>query len=110
MPLLSNMSLEQIPYLSAEDAEAMLNGPALEPPEGVVPNYENRSTALEVLYASLSLVLLVAISAAGLRAYSRIYVVKKVRIEDGKYSVRPPVVIASTDQSLVLGLGALVRG
>ncbi|KAH7039799.1 uncharacterized protein B0I36DRAFT_280112 [Microdochium trichocladiopsis] len=76
------MSLEQIPYLSPAEAEAMWNGPALEPPPGVTPKYTDRSTALEVLYVACALVLIIATGSAGLRAYSRICIVKKVRIED----------------------------
>jgi len=76
------MSLEQIPYLSPAEAEAMLNGPALQPPPGVTPKYTDRSTALEVLYVACGLVLVVATTAAALRAYSRICIVKKVQIED----------------------------
>ncbi|KXJ87362.1 hypothetical protein Micbo1qcDRAFT_152118 [Microdochium bolleyi] len=76
------MSLEQIPHLSPAEAEAMWNGPALAPPPGVEPKYTDRSTALEVLYASCALVLFMAVGTAGLRAYSRICIVKKVRIED----------------------------
>ena len=78
------MSLEQIPYLSPAEAEAMLNGPALQPPPGVTPKYTDRSTALEVLYVACGLVLVVATTAAALRAYSRICIVKKVQIEDCK--------------------------
>lgn len=78
------MSLEQIPHLSPAEAEAMWNGPALPPPPGVVPKYTDRSTALEVLYASCALVLFLAVSTAGMRAYSRIFIVKRVRIEDCK--------------------------
>ncbi|KAH7024506.1 uncharacterized protein B0I36DRAFT_162542 [Microdochium trichocladiopsis] len=76
------MSLEQIPYLSPAEAEAMWNGPALEPPPGVTPKYTDRSTALEVLYVACALVLIIATGSAGLRAYSRICIVKKVQIED----------------------------
>jgi hypothetical protein len=74
--------LYNFPNLSPEAQQAILDGPGMEPPEGVTPDFskpENRpAVAIAVASVCITLVTLSVI----LRAYSRIIIVKKMRLED----------------------------
>ncbi|KAI0509535.1 hypothetical protein F5B22DRAFT_648961 [Xylaria bambusicola] len=72
----------QFPHLTPAQQQAILNGPALIPPDGVEPNLENPSNnnALAIAVSVVGLTLVV-ISGIG-RIYSRVFVVKKLKVED----------------------------
>ncbi|KAI3339261.1 hypothetical protein F4824DRAFT_508660 [Ustulina deusta] len=68
--------------LTPDEQEEVLNGPALPPPPGVVPNFDNpgRWNYWGILTNVLCLTITLAV--IGLRAYVKIFCVKKPRIED----------------------------
>ncbi|KAI1754179.1 cytochrome P450 [Xylaria castorea] len=66
-------------------SEQQLNGPALAPPDGVVPNFTNPPNEDALGIAVISICLVLATTAGLLRAYSRIIVTAKLRIEDCKF-------------------------
>ncbi len=73
--------------LTPDEQEEVLNGPALPPPPGVVPNFDNpgRWNYWGILTNVLCLTITLAV--IGLRAYVKIFCVKKPRIEDCKYLI-----------------------
>lgn len=78
---MSNLDFSSIPPSELENA---LNGPALPPPEGVVPNFDNPpnegAMALGTLFASLIL----ATALLLIRFYARLFVVKRTHLGDCK--------------------------
>ncbi|KAI0389135.1 hypothetical protein F5Y17DRAFT_450189 [Xylariaceae sp. FL0594] len=76
------MSLSALPHLPPDEQQAILNGPALEPPPGLTSNFSNPpnnnglALAVTILCLSVSTILLV------IRAYTRIFVIRVVRLED----------------------------
>jgi hypothetical protein len=80
MATLGNLS--QMHSLPPEEQERIMNGPALPPPEGTVPNLDNPPNNNVLGVFALTLIFLFPIVSALLRAYGRIVVVKLVRWED----------------------------
>ncbi|KAI1129109.1 hypothetical protein F5Y10DRAFT_159979 [Nemania abortiva] len=76
------VSILDFPNLSPAEQEAILNGPGMVPPEGVTPDFSrpgNRpDVAIAVSVVCLTLVTLVV----SIRAYSRLFIVKSMRLED----------------------------
>lgn len=79
---LINMSLDQISFLPPAEQERILNGPALQPPAGIVPNFENPPSGNTLCRAVLTICLIISSLAVVNRAYSRIFCLKRVEIED----------------------------
>ena len=72
----------EFPNLSPEQQEMILNGPAMSPPPGVTPNLDNppnRNTMAMVV--SVFCIVLVTLAASA-RAYSRLVLLKHVKLED----------------------------
>ena len=65
--------------------EKFLNGPALQPPPGVVPHFVNPPNRNGLCYSVLILSICVSTIVVFLRMWARIFCVKKFRIEDCKY-------------------------
>ncbi|KAL7624923.1 hypothetical protein AAE478_004137 [Parahypoxylon ruwenzoriense] len=76
------MSLDQISALPPAQQSAILNGPALTPPEGVVPDFENPPNQNALSHFSVAFCLIASTFAVLIRAYSRIFCIKKLEIED----------------------------
>lgn len=81
------MFLEGVWNLPEDEREQILNGPALSPPEGVIPNFshpENHNasglSALAICFTFASLIV-------PLRVYSKVFCSRKVFFEDGKVPV-----------------------
>lgn len=76
------MSLSFITDLPPEQQQAVLNGPALTPPDGVESNFDNPSNqtsmAVGVTIFALCISTLLMIS----RFYARVIVLRRVGIED----------------------------
>ncbi|KAI1858057.1 uncharacterized protein JN550_012879 [Neoarthrinium moseri] len=68
--------------LTPAQLQAVLNGPALKPPEDVTPNFDNPPNDNALAYTALSVCLAVATITMGIRLYSRVVKVRKLRIED----------------------------
>lgn len=72
--------------LTPQEIEALMDGPGMVPPAGVIPDFElgtKRNDRILALYV----VCLMLVGIIGLlRVYSRIIVSKKIQLEDCKYS------------------------
>lgn len=70
--------------LTQEQRQDILNGPALPPPPGVVPNFESPHNSDHIAIAVNVVSLMITILVVYLRAYAKIFCVKKLRLEDCK--------------------------
>jgi hypothetical protein len=80
-----HMSLDQLHFLPPAVQQAILNGPALKPPVGVIPNLTNppnRNLLSMVILTSLAVL---AASTFLLAAYVKFYYAKKLHFEDRKF-------------------------
>ncbi|KFA60712.1 hypothetical protein S40285_09184 [Stachybotrys chlorohalonatus IBT 40285] len=77
------MSLEGLYDLPPEQQEMILSGPALMPPNGTLPNFENPSNQNDMSTAVLTATIVIATVAVILRAYCKTFVYRKVEPEDG---------------------------
>ncbi|KAI5925800.1 hypothetical protein F4810DRAFT_699997 [Camillea tinctor] len=68
--------------LSASEQDALLNGPALAPPNGVQPNFENPSNLNAGAFAVVSICLALTTACIALRIWARVLIVKKIEVED----------------------------
>ncbi|KAI2473712.1 hypothetical protein F4781DRAFT_438336 [Annulohypoxylon bovei var. microspora] len=69
--------------LTPEEREAYLDGPALEPPSGVQPNFINPPNHDGVMIGVVTMCLILATIVVFIRTYSKLFVEKKFRLEDG---------------------------
>ncbi|KAF2963675.1 hypothetical protein GQX73_g9912 [Xylaria multiplex] len=76
------MSLDQLYLLPPAQQEAILNGPALPPPAGVVPNLESPLNGNTLCIAIIAFLFFVATSALALMIYVKLFHVKRVYLED----------------------------
>jgi hypothetical protein len=58
------------------------NQPALSPPPGVVPNFDDPPNGNVQAHFGIAISLVLVASSASLRAYSRIFCIKQVKLED----------------------------
>ena len=69
---------------TTNDMKALLNGPALTPPEGVEPNFNGSSNTF-ALYLGITVTCVVfATLAVGSRLYAKARVMKRLHLEDCK--------------------------
>lgn len=79
------MSLSQISSLPPGQQEAILNGPALKPPPGVLPNLLDPPNENHMV-SSVTIVCTVAVTCAViLRFVLEVFIMKKFRIPDGEW-------------------------
>ncbi|KAL7621866.1 hypothetical protein AAE478_007366 [Parahypoxylon ruwenzoriense] len=71
--------------LTPAQLEALLNGPALAPPDGVIPNFDNPPNRNYIAQAVLPLCLVATTLAFLLRAYARLFCLKKIELPDNIY-------------------------
>ncbi|KAJ2989205.1 hypothetical protein NUW58_g3589 [Xylaria curta] len=76
------MSLDQLYLLPPDQQEAILNGPALTPPTGVVPNLENPPNSNVVGIVITAFLLFLSTSALALAIYAKLRFVRKMYLED----------------------------
>lgn len=62
-----------------------LSMPAMAAPEGVSPNFEHPEDQNELAWITLTLMMVVSTLCVILRVYGRVYLPKKIVIEDGMY-------------------------
>lgn len=62
-----------------------LSGPALAPPEGVTPNFDNPPNGNAVASTSLILMMVISTLCILIRLYGKVYMTRKVHIEDSKF-------------------------
>lgn len=67
-----------------------MNGPAMKPPKGIVPNFDNPPNSNTEAIAVITICTVLVFIFTLLRAYSRLFVAKKPRIDDGNifYCIR----------------------
>ena len=103
--------MDKLPYINPEDQARILEGPALTPPIGVEPNFRGSANKNAIAYAVFSLNLVIGTVAFMVRAYSRLFILKKIRLEDGTVypTVLPKLRAVSNSISLpALGVVAYV--
>ncbi|KAI8950246.1 hypothetical protein F4801DRAFT_590474 [Xylaria longipes] len=76
------MSLDQLHSLPPAQQQAILNGPALAPPAGVVPNLGNPPNGNVLCLIITTFLLLVATSAFTLAGYVKLFYDKRIYLED----------------------------
>ncbi|KXX79711.1 hypothetical protein MMYC01_203806 [Madurella mycetomatis] len=74
--------IQNFPNLPPELQEQILNGPARAPPPGVVPNFDNPPNRTPEAIAVIAVCLFFSTAAVLLRIYSRVFILRKVRLED----------------------------
>ncbi|TRX89573.1 hypothetical protein FHL15_009482 [Xylaria flabelliformis] len=78
------MSLEQISSLPPAQQQAILNGPALAPPAGVVPNLDNPPNSNVLCLIIMTIFLVIATLVFTLAVYAKLFYIKKLHVEDCK--------------------------
>ncbi|KAI6084003.1 hypothetical protein F4821DRAFT_271385 [Hypoxylon rubiginosum] len=76
-----------ISALTPEQLEALLNGPALAPPDGVMPNFENPPNKNYIAAAVVPLCLTVTTIAVLLRVWARVFLLRKVGLPDALMAI-----------------------
>ncbi|KAI1380116.1 hypothetical protein F4677DRAFT_251415 [Hypoxylon crocopeplum] len=71
-----------ISSLTPEQLQALLNGPALQPPDNVIPNFDNPPNKNYIAQAVVPLCLTFTTIAFLLRAYARVFCIKKIELPD----------------------------
>ncbi|KAI0168836.1 hypothetical protein GGR52DRAFT_574068 [Hypoxylon sp. FL1284] len=74
--------MADISSLTPEQIDALLNGPALPPPDDVIPNFDNPPNKNYISVAVVPLCLTLTLLAVLMRAYARIFCIKKVELPD----------------------------
>ncbi|KAI1455750.1 hypothetical protein F4805DRAFT_434734 [Annulohypoxylon moriforme] len=77
-----SLPLDQIGSLPPADQQAILDGPALEPPANVVPNFTNPPNSNTLAYVALAICLVASSIAIIVRTYGKFVCVKKGVVED----------------------------
>ncbi|KAI0862763.1 hypothetical protein F4860DRAFT_110832 [Xylaria cubensis] len=76
------MSLEQLSSLPPAQQQAILNGPALAPPAGVVPNFDNPPNGNVLCLIIMTIFLVIATLVFALAVYAKLFYIKKLHVED----------------------------
>ncbi|KAI1123811.1 hypothetical protein F5Y10DRAFT_251096 [Nemania abortiva] len=76
------MSLDQLHLLPEAAQQAILDGPGLIPPEGVIPNFDNPPNQNSLGLAVISVCLSISTLAFATAAYAKLYCMKKIHVED----------------------------
>lgn len=79
-----DVSLDQLSLLPAAQQEEILNGPALQPPLGILPNFEDPPNGNAITHFTIAICLVLTTAGFLLRTYSRIFRTGKFEIEDCK--------------------------
>ncbi|RYP53278.1 hypothetical protein DL768_001718 [Monosporascus sp. mg162] len=99
---MSNLDFSAIPPSRLQD---VLDGPALPPPEGVVPNFDNPSNKSAMALGALFTCLILATVFLAIRMYARFFVVRSTHL--GDYLVIPAyaffVLVATGSLRRILG-------
>ncbi|XDG05671.1 hypothetical protein ABKA04_005286 [Annulohypoxylon sp. FPYF3050] len=73
--------------LTPAELEQLLNGPALAPPDGVIPNFDDKDNKNYIAQAVVPLCLVLTSIAVFLRVWSRIFYIKKVELTDALMTI-----------------------
>ncbi|KAJ8132373.1 hypothetical protein O1611_g1251 [Lasiodiplodia mahajangana] len=75
--------MDVIPYLPKEQQDALLAGPALAAPDGVIPNFDNPPNENAIAQATFVICLFFATFSFLVRMYARLAGLRSVNVEDG---------------------------
>ncbi|TRX93590.1 hypothetical protein FHL15_005562 [Xylaria flabelliformis] len=75
--------MDLIPYLPKEQKEALLAGPALAPPPGIIANFDSPPTRNDIAHATFVICLFLATFSFIIRMYARLAGLRSVKLEDG---------------------------
>lgn len=82
--------MDNFPSYPPDVQQQILDGPALTPPDGVLPNFDSPPNKnAEAVAVAVVCMLLVATTGL-LRVYSGVFVVKKLHFEECKLTASPP--------------------
>lgn len=70
--------------LPAEEGSA-LNGPALDPPEGIISNFENPPNSSTLSMTVVTMCLSISTLAGLIRTYAKLFKTRAAKVEDSKY-------------------------
>ncbi|KAI0842992.1 hypothetical protein F5Y06DRAFT_78483 [Hypoxylon sp. FL0890] len=87
--------LNQLSSLPLDEQEAFLDGPALTPPPNVVPNLDNPPNNNALALVMVTIHLAIVTIAMVLRAYAKIFVARRVFLEDIVSFIGYPVIVLS---------------
>lgn len=76
--------MDVIPYLPKEQQDALLAGPALATPPGVVANFDNPPNQNDIAHATFVICLFFATFSFLVRMYARLAGLREIKLEDGK--------------------------
>jgi hypothetical protein len=104
------MSLDRIHLLPPADQEKKLNGPALLPPQGVLPNLDDPPNGNILTLAIIGLCLGLSTIVFLLRAYSQLFCIKKFHFEDCTCpkSLPPASITVDKQSDIVLAVSGYV--
>lgn len=71
--------------LTAAAEQAKLNGPAMAPPPGVIPNFVDPPNLLHIFILVLTLCVSLPTIAILLRMYTKLFILRKVVFEDCRF-------------------------
>ncbi|KAI0467675.1 hypothetical protein F4859DRAFT_493251 [Xylaria cf. heliscus] len=79
----ANIAMDLIPYLPKEQQEALLAGPALAPPPGIIANFDNPPNRNGIAHLTFVICLFFATFSFIVRMYARLVGLRSVKLEDG---------------------------
>ncbi|KAI1812314.1 hypothetical protein GGS20DRAFT_591748 [Poronia punctata] len=94
------MSLDQFYLYPTDKQEAILNGPALPPPAGLVSNFDNPPNQNVLAFVIITILLFIATSTVILAVYAKVFFIRKIYFEDSKVGYT---------YSMITGVGIFVH-
>lgn len=76
--------MSDLSLLPPQQQEAILNGPALQPPAGVDQNLDNPPNNNAIPHAVIPICLFLATLAILVRTYTKIFIVRRINVDDGE--------------------------
>ncbi|KAI0478179.1 hypothetical protein F4859DRAFT_513764 [Xylaria cf. heliscus] len=76
------MNLDSLSSLPPDILRSVLEGPALAPPPGVVPEFKNPPNQNGLAYATVTVTVVLSSTFFIIKVCSRVFCVKKVQVED----------------------------
>lgn len=67
---------------TAEERQTKLNGPAMAPPSGVIPNFVDPPNIEHVIILVLVLCVVLQTLALLMRIYTKVFIIRKMAVED----------------------------
>lgn len=77
------MSLNNFQQLSPDERQAALDAPALQPPAGTQTDFDNPPNRNIIPQAVIPICLILVISTIIFRAYARVFLLKRINVDDG---------------------------